>query len=65
MPPKKSPETKKGALPLMERPISIPTKDVEALINAVASGNRTAAMDVVNARIRPMAQEQNPEVFPG
>ena len=63
---KKSDATKAGDSPsyesLMEAQISVPTKDIEAIVNAVLSGNRVAAVNVAN-KIREMAEGQNPEVF--
>ena len=47
----------------LDRPINIPTKEVEALLNAVAGCQWNAVSDIVQ-NIREVAQEQLPEVFP-
>lgn len=54
---------KKSQIDPMEKEILIPTKDVEAIINAVLSGNRTAAVDVANKIKADYAEKQNPDVF--
>lgn len=46
----------------LEIKIEIPSKDVQALLNMVAGGNRTAIVDVAN-QIRAMAEKQNPAIF--
>ena len=46
----------------LEVEIKIPTKDVQALLNMVDGGNRTAIVDVAN-QIREMAEKQNPAIF--
>ena len=47
---------------LLESDILIKAKDVEALLTAVANGNRVAVISVTQV-IREAAQEQLPEVF--
>ena len=58
-PSKSKPEAQADPL---EVPIKIPTKDVQALLNMVDGGNKTAIVDVAN-QIRAMAEQQNPEIF--
>jgi len=55
-------EITKADLPLEERLISIPSKDIEALLRHEGMGNRVAVKDVVQL-IRELAQKQNPEMF--
>ena len=45
-----------------DKMIDIPTRVLEALINAVLSGSWTAATDVAN-EVQAIAQEQNPTYF--
>ena len=59
---KQSPPEPAAQVDPLEVPIKIPTKDVQALLNMVDGGNKTAIVDVAN-QIRAMAEKQNPEIF--
>ena len=61
--PTKQPKTPPTLSDLLERNIHIKAKDVEALLIAVANGNRVSVVNVTQI-IREAAQDQLPEVFP-